>query len=1415
MKKPVFKRSMVTNALVFVIVTVMIFSSFSIVDQNLGSTKGSVVLRDETPAKQLSSQSYGMIKVPFAPGSLMEKGGMSYTGKTEIMVSFGFNNQSALNSYLSNISNIKSPYYHKYLTKNQFDQRFSTPEYVYNQAVNYFSSFSGLKVREFSDRISILIEGNASSLERAINTTFVTSSKNAKTYFATSAPELPSYIAHYVSEISGLTNSPFKYNLNLGISPTTISDNKYLKNGYIQPYNDSGVQLIYGSDLQKAYDEVGLLNITYPTNEVVATVLWSGNNSSGKDVAPFVKSNVCDYFNKTLPSYEPHPHVYGAPINGAPYPGPSAQYDHTGANYENTLDLEMVGSMAPGATIYNVYGPSPTLVNLLSAYAFILNPNSTAEALKNVSVITNSWGSSAMQNTSMKQYLEEAQARGITVLASSGDSGDNPKSSKYVGTINSFPAMCSYNDFGVTSVGGTTLTLNSNLGIEKQIAWNISSADTADSGPAGSAGGICINVSEPSWENNTMANSVIQGKGLGIPDLSAIGNNTLICISSDGTTGEAAVWGTSIASPVTAGMIAEMNAVLNMYNNSNVGFLNPSLFRIANEQLQKATYHSDNGAIDTGSYNSTLPMQVVYNVDTGNNYLYKAGYGYNLVTGWGSLNDYNFTVFLLNRSFNGKIFAMDGVRAYMNLSGLNVTSYLFNSTSNKYTINSFYNASIQENLFLANSLGAPIYWIQNVIYINGSQKTGWIVNYTGWKIAPFYGLYPDCAVYSYDFPAGKLIHFPHDFEITTWLENYTSELGSRIYFSVNNQTLSLPVPGAKYVIGSYNYSYEWNGNHYYNGPYPDNNASGGLDPQIGLVGGPSLGIGNFTLPTGGTLKFLEKPMGMNDYKIGSIKPFSLNVDETGESSKNLVYTEGQNGQYNLSIRNGSTEQGLLTYQVPGCMVTFSETGLGKNIPWYVNITGENSSGPIMKNQYVTHLSNGTYTVKVQSQGNLYSATYNRSFTIKGNPLSLDVIFSPYYTKVTFNETHLPNKTEWFVNLSNGNNSSSSTGNITFSLLNGSYSYTVSSLDKNLRVNSSSFNVQGVSLNIKVSFIPVLCDVNFTENGLPYGAIWYVNVSGQSGSGPIEAGFFNMELENGSYTAKIQTGDKMYHPVYVSGFTVNGSKRIQVQFLPTTYRITFAEHGIPNNTEWYLNLTGTTNEAQANHSEINMSLTNGTYDFIGSAYENARFSANGTFTVNGSNLTVSVNFSRAFLVLFQEEGLKSGLYWSVHVSNGLGNTTKAGQSISFYLTNGSYQYTAMASEISYHAKYNSDFRVSGLPVTLNVTFVQVKYRVTFTETGIPNGTVWYVNINSINVSSSSSSFIWGNLTNGTYSFSLYSKGYVSNSTSSFTVNGSNVVIHVTFNRNKVNSGFSVLLIILPVIAALIIVLFYFAFRKRKW
>ena len=949
--------------------------------------------------KNISVAEMAMKPVPTTCHTSTAQSILPFNGKIFILVTFSFQNQSKLNSLLSGISNPKSPYYHKYISRSEFASDFSISQSVYLNAVHYFSQFMGLKITTFSDRISFEVQGPAGTMGKAFNTSIGILHSGSSSYFTSSVPELPEFIASHVSSISGLSNKKIPVNSNLLVgkhSGSYISGITPLS-GYPQPVSKNGVQYIYGSDLQVAYDEQTLLNITYPTNEVIATILWAGVNYSLKNVGAFNPSDIYSYYNSSLPSYEPHSKLFGVPLNGAVKPGISASYDKTGANIENTLDLEMIGSTAPGSSIYNVYGPNATFQGINSAFAFILNPNSTYSALNKVSVISNSWGGPEFNNTVWYQYLQEAQARGITVLASSGDSGDNSKSPKYSPNSNysndyiQFPASMAYDNFGVTSVGGTTLTLLANLQIENQTAWYQSSSSTSGN-PVGSVGGISKVFKETSWQINSRANNLLKGAGLGVPDISAIGNNTLIYFSINSTMYSFSVGGTSVASPVEAGIVAEMDAVLMRYNQTSLGYLNPFLYNISNYQFTQPKVTSTLGFIPTGKYNSSIPTLPFYNVIYGRNHIYNASFGYNLVTGFGSIDAYNLTMYALNVNRSLSSIGLKGINNVLDLNGLNVTSYLYNSSTGKYSnVNNYFNASIQQNFFLANELGAPIYWIQNVIYINGSAKTGWVVNYTGWVVYPFYGKYPAQTLYEYNYPAGKLISMPHEFNVTSWISTNQDPMSQVVYFQVNSHVISLPVPGAAYIIDSYNYTYSLQGHTYYNGPLPDNKYSGGLNPQFGLVGGPSGGNGIFKKSTSGMIKSMVEPINSNSFLSSTTRVFNNSIDQTGEGASCLIFSKYNNNTWNFSTGNNNQSQGILICAPSQYSVTFEENGLAAGTSWYLNL----SNGQMVSaktNNITIPEPEGTYSFRASNLSSYYTNQGVTSFSTLTSNLSENVSY---------------------------------------------------------------------------------------------------------------------------------------------------------------------------------------------------------------------------------------------------------------------------------------------------------------------------------------------------------------------------------------------------------------------------------------
>lgn len=992
------------------LVLIMIISSLTVL--SVQHSSGSFSLTPSLNSSNITINKFqphgGLIDVPHFSPSVSNSTGNAYNGTISVMVSFSLNNQSSLNSLLSGLQNVNSPDYHRYLTRSQFVSKYSVPVQTYNRAITYFSSFTGLSVREYSDRISMQITGSAGSIGSAFNTTF---SYGNGTYHADSTPELPAGIGHYVSFVSGLSDAAKLHTTVLRGTPAFLpAQYSSAVAGYPNPVKYPAFQGIFGSDMQIAYQEQSLLNITYASNEVIATILWSGQNASGQNVGAFYPSDISAYYNATIPSNEPKPHAHGVPVNGAPAPGISSTYDTTGASLENTLDLEMAGSMAPGANIYNVYGPNATYESLYSALAFVLNPNSSYQQLNNVSVISNSWGGSDYNSSVWYSYMEEAAARGITVLASSGDSGDNPASPKNFGGPDNlwYPASMAYNSFGVTAVGGTNVTLGPNLELKNQNAWYMNTSK----GWVGSTGGISSVYGEPAWQSSSLANEVIKGAGRGVPDIAGLANNTITFETVNGVSYDSfsryyTDWGTSVASPLYAGMMAETDAVLHHYDQNNVGYLNPFIYKIADKQFKPYTRTFATGFEQTGSFNSSIGMAAFSNVYKGHNDLYRASYGYNLVTGWGSINAYNFTNYELQTNFSNYSYAIKGVIDNLTLNGLNVTSYKINWTDMKNgNVNTVLNASIQQNLFLANQLGAPVYWVQNVVDFKGSPQKGWTANYSEWVNFPFYGQYPNQVVFEYNWPLGEFVHMPSKFDMKTWLSGSGKGTGQVMYFKFNSQkTLSIPVPGAAYIIGKHDYNYSWNGKAYHNGPYPYNPYLGGLDPQLGLVGGPTLSNGEFESPTSGTMNVSYEPMYSNHYITPKTTTFNNSTDQTGERASNLLWTETSGGNWNLGITQNSGLQGVEAYSPQGYNVSFNETGLPVGAEWFVNLSGGVSFTSYGKSIALT-LPAGEYTVNVSSAQGFDSYPGSFTFNVTGNAsLKLPLRFVSLYNETFLRATY--------------------------------------------------------------------------------------------------------------------------------------------------------------------------------------------------------------------------------------------------------------------------------------------------------------------------------------------------------------------------------------------------------------------------
>ena len=515
-------------------------------------------------------------------------------------------------------------------------------------------------------------------------------------------------------------------------------------------------------------------------------------------------------------------------------------------------------------------------------------------------------------------------------------------------------------------------------------------------------------------------------------------------------------------------------------------------------------------------------------------------------------------------------------------------------------------------------------------------------------------------------------------------------------------------------------------------------------------------------------------------------------------------------------------------------VTFSESGLPTGSDWYVNITESNGthydSGAISGSSYTLNLANGSYTYTIATSNHTYKPSASSgSFTVNGKNLPISVTFIEVTYPVTFSESGLPTGTTWTL-VFDGRSYTLTNTSYAFQEPNGTYSYSATSTDyKDL---SGSVQVNGKSQSVTLSFVLQTYSVTFSESGLPTGSDWYVNITGHD-SGPITSSTYTLSLSNGSYTYTIATSNHTYKPSAYSGsFGVVGQSPspIYVTFSEVTYSVTFSEYNLPYGTDWYINIkesNGTTyNSGSISAASFSFHLSNGTYSYTISSSDRSSvpLPSMGSFTVDGTSVSESVVFLSIFryTVTFSESGLSNGTEWFVNLSNGRSYHSLS-DTISFQEPNGIYSYSISTPDTSYRPTSSGSFTVDDSSVSISVKFQQVDYTVTFSESGLPNGTEWFVNLSDGQSFSSTNSTISFSVPNGTYSYIITtaSLNKVNALSGSISLTGRSIMKNITFpamERSPERSGISdgSFYIIIGAVAAATIITLVTAvmIRKRK-
>ncbi len=262
------------------------------------------------------------------------------------------------------------------------------------------------------------------------------------------------------------------------------------------------------------------------------------------------------------------------------------------ADVEVMLDAEMVGAIAPGASIVIYFAPN-TDQGFLDAVTTAVH-----DQTHKPSVISISWGAAESNWTqqalsALNDAIVAASAVAVSVCVASGDGGSSDDVSDGAAHVD-FPASSPY----ALGCGGTTMTASGQT-IASESAWG-------DSG-----GGVSDSFALPSWQSKAnVPASPVGSAGRGVPDVAGDADpNTGYQIRVDGA--NIVAGGTSAVAPLWAALIALMN----QQRGKDLGFFNPSLYALP------------------GYPNNPGPL---HDVTSGNNGAYAAARGWDACTGLGS-----------------------------------------------------------------------------------------------------------------------------------------------------------------------------------------------------------------------------------------------------------------------------------------------------------------------------------------------------------------------------------------------------------------------------------------------------------------------------------------------------------------------------------------------------------------------------------------------------------------------------------------------------------------------------------------------------------------------------------------------------------------------------------------------------------
>jgi hypothetical protein len=496
-----------------------------------------------------------------------------------------------------------SPLYHSWLTPEEYGDRFGLSQGDFMKVADWIVS-QGFQVDYTAkSRTHISFNGTAGQVREAFGTELHRYMVQGKPHFANIREVmLPAELEQLVDALIGLDD--LHQERVWSIKPHVTSDD--------------GSHSVTPGDLAVIYN--------------LAPLYKRGINGAGQKIVVAGRSalrlqNIRDFREAAgLPPSDPKVVL----MEGSKDPG------FTDATVEAVMDVDYAGGAAPGATIIYVYGESDSL-----AVQYAVDQNLAP-------VITYSFGLCEKKQSGwswLRSLAQQANAQGITWVASSGDAGAagcEYQLKDSVG-VNGLAVQLPASLPEVTGVGGTEFvegsgrywsSTNSDGGASAlsyipEKAWN----DTRDTSLLNAGGGgVSALFARPAWQ---LAPGLPNDNARHVPDLALTASADhdpylIVYLGVVAHTG-----GTSAATPFFAGVVSLLNQyVVNSGAQARPGLgnINPRLYQLAQT---RGVFH------DVTDGDNIVPCQAGTPDCTMGQYGYTAGPGYDNPTGLGSIDAAN------------------------------------------------------------------------------------------------------------------------------------------------------------------------------------------------------------------------------------------------------------------------------------------------------------------------------------------------------------------------------------------------------------------------------------------------------------------------------------------------------------------------------------------------------------------------------------------------------------------------------------------------------------------------------------------------------------------------------------------------------------------------------------------------------